>query len=483
MRDLRKHMCNLQRSNISNHTYQAKNNYRKSESFEWLIAVIAMASESQISSDSQTESDELRSVHGFHLRISQIRACCNFENFDAKGCVPLYRCLRISCASIIMVLSSWGAFLLGTWCQFDSDVGSFDCEIAAATRHLDMSFWGMMASTTVAGCGAMWLWCHAATPHLIQASSFLILNWIEGLVTLSLILSTRTHHDYFWGSWASILLSIRLFLLVCELVSLQALIQNRLQSIWPALQRPRLGVWLRRLLWTELALLILSSLLIVVLSSIPLTSYSASVSQIALVAALAVIPSCFVVWVLLVFMALCRVFSIFRATLKMVQDASPESSKILQRSRRAASLQGVGLVISLATTSSATTCLFFSIGDWSGNPDLPFFRVKSAQCLNLVVNTVGVIAFSGAYRLWSLRASSAENFAKTSGFTKCCAWPTRPDRRLVRNLGGGSEWEAKVRELARARNLFAGTAAFLPGDWEVRSCCPTSQMCIRPMMW
>lgn len=195
MRDLRKHMCNLQRSgaNIRNHTYQAKNNYRKSESFEWLIAVIAMASEfeSQISSDSQTESDELRGVHGFHLRIAQVRACCNFGKFEAKGCVPLYRCLRIPCVSVIMVLSSLGAFLLGTR---HSQV-SQDCEIAAATRHLDMSYWGLMASTTVAGSGAMWLWCHAATPHLIQASRFLILNWIEGLVSLSVILSFRTYYD------------------------------------------------------------------------------------------------------------------------------------------------------------------------------------------------------------------------------------------------------------------------------------------------
>ncbi|CAK9114075.1 unnamed protein product [Durusdinium trenchii] len=190
--------------------------------------------ESQISSDSQTESDELRGVHGFHLRIAQVRACCKLDRFDSKGCVCLYRCLRISCASVIMVLSSLGAFLLGT-CQvdpyvtlWDPDEGSFVCEIAAATRYLDMSYWGLMASTTVAGCGAMWLWCHAATPHLIQASRFLILNWIQGLVFLSFILATRTFSDqyngkYVDGSWPNILLVIRGFLLLCELVSLQAL--------------------------------------------------------------------------------------------------------------------------------------------------------------------------------------------------------------------------------------------------------------------
>ena len=422
--------------------------------------------ESQISSDSQTESDELRGVHGFHLRIAQVRACCNFENFDAKGCVPLYRCLRISCVSVIMVLSSLGAFLLGTR---HSQV-SQDCEIAAATRHLDMSYWGLMASTTVAGSGAMWLWCHAATPHLIQASRFLILNWIEGLVSLSVILSERTFYDN-WiqysevncdydsatGMWALILVMIRAFLLVCELVSLQALIQNRLQSIWPALQRPRHGVWLRRLLWSELALLILVPILIVVAWRI-----SASSLFFAAVALLGgVIPSCFVVWVLLVFMALCRVFSIFRATLKMVQDASPESSKILRRSRRAALLQGFGLVISLASTCLFTG--FFALVcvrdvdfliqfevDLRVDSDLapPLLSAQISQCVNIVVNTVAVIAFSGAYRLWSLQASSAESSTKTSDSTKCCAWPTRPDRRLVRNLGGGSEWEAKVRELA-----------------------------------
>ena len=46
MRDLRKHMCNLQWSGTNikkttrtKHTFQAKNNYRKPESFEWLIVV------------------------------------------------------------------------------------------------------------------------------------------------------------------------------------------------------------------------------------------------------------------------------------------------------------------------------------------------------------------------------------------------------------------------------------------------------------
>ena len=436
--------------------------------------------ESQISSDSQTESDELRGVHGFHLRIAQVRACCNFEKFDSKSApASFYRCLRISCASVIMVLSSLGAFLLLGTCRLHRDVGSFDCEIGAATRHLDMSYWGLLASTTVAGCGAMWLWCHAATPHLIQASRFLILNWIEGLVGLSMILSTRTYYDdgilYLKGnydnvdldgSWASILLMIRAFLLVCELVSLQALIQNRLQSIWPALQRPRHGVWLRRLLWPELALLILSLIFIVpgylatsatsLQASLPAFAYFLScLFSLGTVAVLVVIPSCFVVWVLLVFMALCLALSIFRATLKMVQDASPESSRILRRSRRAASLQGFGLVISLASTCFFTGVAVFFVVEHSQSfvglrtlNLVPLLSAQITQCVNLVVNTVGVIAFSGAYRLWSLRGSSTENSAKTRGFTKCCAWPTRPHRRPVQNLGGGSEWEAKVRELA-----------------------------------
>ena len=136
----------------------------------------------------------------------------------------------------------------------------------------------------------------------------------------------------------------------------------------------------------------------------------------------------------------------------MVQDASPESSKILRRSRRAALLQGFGLVISLATTCLSTGVVVSSTVEYIRldlaqiTPSL--LSAQITQCVNLVVNTVGVIAFSGAYRLWSLQGSSADDSAKTKGFTKCCAWPTRPDRRLVRNLGGGSEWEAKVRELA-----------------------------------
>ena len=53
--------------------------------------------------------------------------------------------------------------------------------------------------------------------------------------------------------WTSPLLMVREFLLLFEFVGLQFLIQNRLQSLWPALNRPGCKVWLARCLRMEVA--------------------------------------------------------------------------------------------------------------------------------------------------------------------------------------------------------------------------------------
>ena len=365
----------------------------------------------------------------------------------------LYRCLTCLGALFIIVLSSLGAILLGA----RGDVG----EISYYFRYYaDMEFCILMACTAVAACGAMWVWCHASTPHLLQASGFLVLNWIEGLAFISWILALYNHVN----TTTSILVAcLRLFLLICEIVSLQILIQNRLQSIWPALNQPRCGVWLNRIVWAELALLTLGTLSLIPALRAMQRGESGILMYIALAAFVLFIPCCFVIWMLIVFATLCRVLTIFHAAQQMAQGLSLESGKALRRSRRAALLQGLGLVISLASTCTLVTVSIVPPHKQTtarrSRPSVRvpqrawFFRHSTnanishmglAQSVNLVTNTLGVILLSGAHRFWG---RVVENNASTGG---CSCFTSvkrvrrvRPTREIV-----GSEWEAKTQELA-----------------------------------
>ena len=139
-----------------------------------------------------------------------------------------------------------------------------------------------MVSTGIAGLAAMWLYLIAPTAHTLLAARFLCLNWVEGLVTLSLIAAAKgkeieeariiefeeariSQFEFVeirskGSHLRSNLVGLRLFLLLCEILGLQFLIQNRLQSLWPALNRPGCKVWLARCLRMEVAGLFLGVL-------------------------------------------------------------------------------------------------------------------------------------------------------------------------------------------------------------------------------
>ncbi|CAK9052928.1 Hypothetical protein SCF082_LOCUS28911 [Durusdinium trenchii] len=386
----------------------------------------------------------------------------SFKDFKLDP-VSLYRCLKVLGAILIIVLSSFGALLLGS-CKA---VQSVMCDIDVATDYADISLCILLVSTAVAASGALWLWCHASTPHLLQASRFLVLNWIEGLASISLIIAVREYYDdertqfYQEEDGADImtvgtLVNLRVFLQVCEVVILQMLIQNRLQSIWPALNQPRFGLWLKRILWAEFALLTLwplTSTVEVVHRLYHLGSILASLAAGALVL---LVPCCFIIWMILVFVTLCRVLSIFHQAQQMAQSVSLEC-KAFRRSRRAALLQGFGLVISLVTTCIITGVAAFAgptmlKHDVSRQKVLPLRSVQLSQSVNLVINTIGVFLLSGAYRFWQRASlpeeSSRESTASSSwsSLPKCCskmAKTVRPQRAIV-----GSEWETKTQELA-----------------------------------
>ncbi|CAK9004010.1 Hypothetical protein SCF082_LOCUS8001 [Durusdinium trenchii] len=405
---------------------------------------------SDSSGDSDGGSDTLSSCALTSSSSTDLRSAWTFK----LNQVSLYRCLTFLGAIFLIILSSLGALLLGT-CKAGA---SFACEIDATPQYADMNLCILMACTAVAACGAIWVWCHASTPHLLQASRFLVLNWIEGLASTSLIIAAREYYDdeltYYYGDGGdaltvSVLGSLRVFLLVCEIVILQVLIQNRLQSIWPALNQPRFGVWLNRFLWAELALLTLGPLTLIIGATHRRSELGLILVYIAIAALVLLIPCCFVIWMILVFATLCRVLYIFNAAQQMAQEGSLESGKALRRSRRAALLQGLGLVISLATTSiftgvAVSTVVGYEVGQVEG---FELQGVQYVQCVNLVTNTIGVILLSGAYRFWGV-SSLPSDLPKDSGPTgfgrfRFKSRPVRPKREVV-----GTEWEAKTQELA-----------------------------------
>ena len=358
------------------------------------------------------------------------------------------RCCRSTCTIVLLLLCSWAAAFLGT-CHFGADsYCNGTCQLKIAMEVYGIAFYAVIASTALAGCGAMWLWCKATTLHLIHASHFLVLNWVEGLGFLSFIIYLmrdkshilcpepwRMTHWKFQAGDALVFEMFRILLQLCELIFLQGLIQDSLRSIWPALNRPRQGVWLRRMLQAELAGVALGLL-------VSFTGFwpVAALGSTAFVCAIVPILLCFLMWVVLVGATLCQTFSLLQTSLSMSQSEGCWSfSQALRSGRRAALLQGLGLVGSLTTTIVfVITCDL-----WIQQPDRGSPAVIAGHCLNLLVNAVGVILLSGAYRLCG-QPSPAATKPKRCSYT---CWSFSHPITRTRAIGG-SEWEAKTQELA-----------------------------------
>ena len=187
----------------------------------------------------------------------------------------------------------------------------------------------LIASNALAGAAAVFLWLIAPTQHLLLAARFLMLNWLGGLCSL-------------------FLLGFRGIVLVCELLGLQYLAQDRLKSIWPALNSPRWGACLGRAFWLEFALLpfLYLTQMILVVQRVNFDLILVVTSPAALLVMLV-----FVMWVLGVATTLCRVVLMLRRTLQMARKE--ENSTAVQRliaCRRRSFWQGIGFLASLATS-------------------------------------------------------------------------------------------------------------------------------------
>ena len=240
----------------------------------------------------------------------------------------------------------------------------------------------LIASNALAGAAAVLLWLIAPTQHLLLAARFLILNWLGGLCSL-------------------FLLRFRGIVLIFELLGLQYLAQDRLKSIWPALNSPRWGAFLGRAYWLEFALLsfLYPTQMILV---VPRVNFD-SILVVILATAADLVMLVFVMWVLGVATTLCRVVLMLRRTLQMARKE--ENSTAVQRliaCRRRSFWQGIGFLASFATSFSLFKVTFSETFEFETPDDdpghywglhIPSFSFAVAQCINSVVNVAGVIPY------------------------------------------------------------------------------------------
>ena len=118
-----------------------------------------------------------------------------------------WRCFQSVIALLLVIFSTW--LILALSCQgcwddipkykhiwvlgIDGVIESKRIEVGLSKglSH-DLSFLALMVSTGLAGLAAMWLYLIAPTAHILLAAHFLCLNWLEGLVTLSLVVGAHS---------------------------------------------------------------------------------------------------------------------------------------------------------------------------------------------------------------------------------------------------------------------------------------------------
>ena len=278
-----------------------------------------------------------------------------------------WRCLQMFIALLVVIFTTWLAVALGSQEAWDTSSDGVYGEVAALKD--DPMFLALMVSTGIAGLAAMWLYLIAPTAHTLLAASFLCLNWVEGLVISSSIAAgnaTGIHYSRSKLGWASLLLRVRTFLLLFEFVGLQFLIQNRLQSLWPALNRPGCKVWLARCLRTEVAIAFLWTLNISLLNHLPMSSGSIIWECMVFTSTLFMccIPACFLIWSVLVATTLFRVVLMFQKALNLTRKQGLAVAATFQACRGRSILQCAGVIISL--TTSAMSSYYLYLFGWGG---------------------------------------------------------------------------------------------------------------------
>ena len=243
--------------------------------------------------------------------------------------------------------------------------------------------------------------------------------------------------------WTSLLLMVREFLLLFEFVGLQFLIQNRLQSLWPALFLPGCKVWLARCLRMEVAIVFLGAFNIFLVMHFPMSSGSIIRLWVEFANNLFTygVPTCFFIWSVLVTVTLLRVVLMFQKALELARKQGLAVAATFQECRGRSILQCAGVIISLTTSVS----LYFS---WGLQPALQDTVVP--HCVNLLVNAAGIILLSGASSLittqGTLRFPPVGCCRCPCRFGRCCGFKSL--RRSKLKVCEENDWEKKTRELA-----------------------------------
>ena len=385
-----------------------------------------------------------------------------------------WRCVQMLIALLVVIFTTWLAIAIGSQESWDTPsyrylipevlkdqpdlLASLDgfqeswdppgcvvCRTKVVALKDDPFSIALMVTTGIAGLAAMWLYLIAPTAHTLLAARFLCLNWVEGLVTLSCIAAEKglqIRPSISKVDWTWRLLQVRIFLLLCEFVGLQFVIQNRLQSLWPALNRPGCKVWLARCLRMEVASLFLGFLVM----QFPMSSVSIIWLRVATGATTFGIPACFLIWSLL---TLFRVVLMFQKALDLARKQGLAVAATFEACRGRIILQCTGLIISLtATLMTAVVVGRFMISSWSKS-SFPL-SCTVTQCINLLVNAAGIMLLSGASSLitsqGTLRFPPLQCCRCPCRFRRCCGFQS--PRRSNLKIGEENDWEKKTRELA-----------------------------------
>ena len=361
-----------------------------------------------------------------------------------------WRCLQMFIALLVVIFTTWLAIAFGSQESWDiSSYGMYGGEVAA-----------LMVSTGIAGLAAMWLYLIAPTAHTLLAARFLLLNWVEGLVTLGSFAAEKgllIRWSVWKVDWTFLLLRMRVLLLLFELVGLQFLIENRLQSLWPALNRPGCKVWLARCLRMEVASLFVTvlwhlySFLVMYFPVISLPMDWLSVAAGTALLFTFLVPTCFLIWTLLVTVTLFCVVLMFQKALELARKQGLAVAATFQACRGRSILQCTGVIISLTTTlMTAAVVYLFSIAMIQSNFQSCALSFAVTQCINLLVNVAGIILLSGASSLitsqGTLRFPPLPCCRCPCRFRRCCGFKSLCRSKL--NMCEENAWEKKTRELA-----------------------------------
>ena len=371
-----------------------------------------------------------------------------------------WRCVQMFIALLMVIFTTWLAIAPVSEKSWDtSHLGVYEIEEVAALKD-DPSFIALMVSTGLAGLAAMWLYLIAPTAHTLLAASFLCLNWVEGLVTLSSIAAVRG--TFIDGpskqGLANFLGVLRVFLLLCEILGMQFIIQHRLQSLWPALNRAGCKVRLARCLRMEVAIFILCFLsnflvqmwFVLSVSKTKILNLVASVTSSLTYLSGPIFFICLLIWSVLTTVTLFRVVLMFHKALEVARQQGLAVAATFQACHRRSSLQCTGVIISLTTSLMTAVVVGSSVNRSSSSFALSFVVT---QCINLLVNAAGIILLSGASSL--ITSKGTLRFPPL----RCCRCPCRFRRchgfQLFKSLCRSNlkideenDWEKKTRELA-----------------------------------